>query len=605
MKTINRKYVSLADRIRERSIKQQQYDRFFSVEFFPARTVQGAKNWIKLVENYSDGDPLYCDITWHSAGNPDSNAPTSSLMMANVALNYCQLETMLHITCIDLTSEQLNQYLQRAKHYGIRNIMALRGDRHDDDHQTDNHQFQYAADLVQYIRHHYGEYFTIVVAGYPIPHPESRDKQHDRQCLKKKVSIGADYIITQLFFQCEDYVEFVNECRQIGINVPIIPGICAINSFESLVKFSKLSAVPIPSELFDRLEQVRSDQQAVQQLGINYLTNLCRQLLATNLFPGIHFYTLNQSSIIQVIKNCGLWGKCSIIPWRQSQHYQRINESIRPIFWSNRPKSYIHRTRKWTQFPTTNWSTEFSSNLDSNLTDFPQYLNFNLSPDTKKRLSECENLQQLYAIFDDFYSSTINQSTTKTTINLDRNNNDIDQNSTRQSLRRLSLPWINVVNDQYIESLYQKYGQFISKGLMVTNYLPAINDKSIRLTNWSSTEQEQHQQQLPLVIAWLRLSNTDQLRQRRRPVYIADMKTFDVWLNETYSLWNELINETPTLIINGSINEQNETNNNNKKVLAHVRNELILVCMIDNRYGHSSSSSSSSFSQLFAHIFSQ
>lgn len=332
-----------------------------------------------------------------------------------------------------------------------------------------------------------------------------------------------------------------------------------------MVKFSKLSAVPIPSELFDRLEQVRSDQQAVQQLGINYLTNLCRQLLATNLFPGIHFYTLNQSSIIQVIKNCGLWGKCSIIPWRQSQHYKRINESIRPIFWSNRPKSYIHRTRKWTQFPTTNWSTEFSSNLDStSLTDFPQYLNFNLSPDTKKRLSECENLQQLYAIFDDFYSSTINQSTTKTTINLDRNNNDIDQNSTRQSLRRLSLPWINVVNDQYIESLYQKYGQFISKGLMVTNYLPAINgynndkiiytckneknsyiyhqkeyieffihirhlsllqswlldkdyqheisfmacneDKSIRLTNWSSTEQEQHQQ-LPLVIAWLRLSS--------------------------------------------------------------------------------------------------
>lgn len=133
----NRKYVSLADRIRERSIssnsnQQQQNDRFFSVEFFPARTVQGAKNWIKLVENYSDGDPLYCDITWHSAGNPDSNAPTSSLMMANVALNYCQLETMLHITCIDLTCKQLNQYLQRAKHYGIRNIMALRGDRHDD-----------------------------------------------------------------------------------------------------------------------------------------------------------------------------------------------------------------------------------------------------------------------------------------------------------------------------------------------------------------------------------------------------------------------------------------------------------------------------------------
>lgn len=125
-------YVSLADKIRQRSSshQQQQCDRFFSVEFFPARTAQGATNWLRLVEKYADGNPLYCDITWHIAGQPGSDSPTSSLTMANVALNYCQLETMLHITCIGLTREQLQQHLERAKHYGIRNILALRGDRH-------------------------------------------------------------------------------------------------------------------------------------------------------------------------------------------------------------------------------------------------------------------------------------------------------------------------------------------------------------------------------------------------------------------------------------------------------------------------------------------
>lgn len=126
------KYVSLAEKIRQRSGQHayEKYDRFFSVEFFPARTPKGALNWIRLVEQYADGDPLYCDITWHVAGNPGLDSPTSSLTMANVALNYCQLETMLHITCIGLTCEQLGKHLERAKNYGIRNILALRGDRH-------------------------------------------------------------------------------------------------------------------------------------------------------------------------------------------------------------------------------------------------------------------------------------------------------------------------------------------------------------------------------------------------------------------------------------------------------------------------------------------
>lgn len=255
---------------------------------------------------------------------------------------------------------------------------------------------------------------------------------------------GADYIITQLFFRCEDYVRFVEECHAIGITVPIIPGICAINSYESMLKFAELSAVPIPPELLRRLEPVRSDQQAVQELGIHYLTDLCRQLLATNLFPGIHFYTLNQSSIMKVIKNCGLWRKYSIIrplPWRQACNYQRIDESIRPIFWANRPKSYIHRTRQWTEFPTTCWLVNFSMDLDPCLVNFPSYLNSNLSADAKKCLSECESIEQIYILFNHYYS-LMNWSTS----NHDKNNNDFVNGGKSQ----LSLPWIDKIDGQHI-----------------------------------------------------------------------------------------------------------------------------------------------------------
>ena len=191
--------------------------------------------------------------------------------------------------------------------------------------------FHYASDLVSFIRAEYGNYFTIVVAGYPIPHPESKSRQHDLECLKLKVDAGADFIISQLFFCAEDFIRFVTDCRRIGINVPIIPGkcpylddrnnrklvflsegICAINNYESLLKFAKLSSVPIPERLLETLEPIKSDVTAVRNYGVHYLVDLCRQLIDANVAPGLHFFTLNQSSIIDVLKALGLWKKANI-----------------------------------------------------------------------------------------------------------------------------------------------------------------------------------------------------------------------------------------------------------------------------------------------------
>ena len=103
---------------------------FFSVEFFPPRTDKGASNLIQLLDRFRDGDPYFCDITWHAAGNPGLEKPTSSITIAGVALNYCFLDTMLHVTCIGLTKADLRQHLERAKRLGIRNLLALRGDKH-------------------------------------------------------------------------------------------------------------------------------------------------------------------------------------------------------------------------------------------------------------------------------------------------------------------------------------------------------------------------------------------------------------------------------------------------------------------------------------------
>lgn len=337
--TTSSNYIPLIQRI-QRRIENADAP-FFSVEFFPPKTKAAAVNLISRFDIFRQLGPLFADITWHAAGNPEGECETSSITIAGVALNYCWLNTMLHITCIGMKKDRLGCCLERAKELGIRNILALRGDKNGQDNKVTD--FTYAADLVRYIREQYGDYFTIAVAGYPTTHPESASRAADLAHLKAKVDAGADFIITQLFFEVDVFKTFVADCRAIGITVPILPGVMPIQNYDSLEKIARVSGLTIPERILADIAPIKNNDEAVRSYGIDWTVDLCRRILAIpGLAPGIHFYTLNrEQATVSIVKALKLSTSCSVLkplPWLPPANHRRCRETVRPIFWSSRPK---------------------------------------------------------------------------------------------------------------------------------------------------------------------------------------------------------------------------------------------------------------------------
>ncbi len=160
--------------------------------------------------------------------------------------------------------------------------------------------FRYASELVRFIREKTGDTFSIGVAGYPEGHVECPDKEKDLLHLKMKVDAGAEYILTQLFFDNDDYFRFVERARKIGISIPIIPGIMPITNFIQLEKFTSMCGAKIPKPLFEKLEKMKNDLEAIRNYGVEYAVKQCEELLKNNA-PGLHFYILNQINSIQKI----------------------------------------------------------------------------------------------------------------------------------------------------------------------------------------------------------------------------------------------------------------------------------------------------------------
>jgi len=220
------KYKPLKQKVQER---YESKDPFFSFEFFPPRTANGALNLLARMERMSAGQPLFCDITWHSSGTALSPEPTSSLTFAMAMINHIGLNTMLHITSCNQTQLSIDSHLCRAKELGVSSLLLLRGDPpKGQEWNPDDHCFNYATDFVRYVRDTQGETFTIAVAGYPMGHPEGATYEEDLQHLAVKVDAGADFIITQLFFEADTFIKFVKDCRALGIHCPILPGILPI-----------------------------------------------------------------------------------------------------------------------------------------------------------------------------------------------------------------------------------------------------------------------------------------------------------------------------------------------------------------------------------------
>jgi len=344
--------LKVIDKINEQKQKGQP---FFSFEYFPPKTSEGVQNLFDRLGRMLLFDPLFIDITWGAGGSTSA----LTLEIAEQAQAVYGLETMMHLTCTNMPVEQITYALDKAKQLGVRNILALRGDPpRGEEWKKIEGGFAYAADLVKYIRERYGDYFGICVAGYPEGHSDCTSKEDDIKHLKAKVDNGADIIITQLFYDCDIFIDFVKKCREAGINVPIIPGLMPIQTYAGFKRMTTLSKTFVPQEINDALEPIKDNDEEVKKYGVKLCVEMCKKLLDFGV-EGLHFYTLNlERSVRKVLKGLQLISPDKIspfLPWAQSAAGNRLKEDVRPIFWNNRPRSYIARTGSWDEFPNGRW----------------------------------------------------------------------------------------------------------------------------------------------------------------------------------------------------------------------------------------------------------
>ena len=262
----------------------------FSFEFFPPKDIDGFDQLFKTIDNLKPLNPAFVSVTYGAGGSTRSK----TIDLVGRIKKEIGLESMAHLTCVGHNSDEILNVLGDIKKQNVDNVLALRGDppAGEINFTKPNNGFGYGVELVQFISEHFS--FCIGVAGYPEGHPESSNRKEDLFHLKKKVLAGASFIVTQLFFDNKYYFDFVANLRNIGIDVPVIPGIMPIVNLKQIKRFTKMCGATVPHDLMVRLEAVQDDPESVYQIGVDHAANQCRKLLMQGA-PGVHFYTLNRS----------------------------------------------------------------------------------------------------------------------------------------------------------------------------------------------------------------------------------------------------------------------------------------------------------------------
>jgi len=330
----------------------------FSFEYFPPKTAQGVQNLYDRMERMYDFGPKFIDITWGAGGRV---AELTSEMVAR-AQAFFGLETCMHLTCTDMGEEKVNDALKRAYNAGCTNILALRGDppRDKEKWEATDGRFRYARDLVAYIKEKYGNHFDIGVAGYPEGCDDNKNEDELLDHLKEKVDMGASFIVTQMFYDVDNFLRWVGKVRERGITIPIIPGIMPIATYASFLRRASHMNCKIPESWMQVLDPVKNDDAAVREKGKILVAELCRKIRAAGIVH-LHFYTMNLAQATRMVLEELGWLPCAerplkqALPWKQSLSLGRREEDVRPIFWRNRNKSYIMRTQDWDEFPNGRW----------------------------------------------------------------------------------------------------------------------------------------------------------------------------------------------------------------------------------------------------------
>ena len=277
----------------------------FSFEFFPPKTDEGARTLFSTIEALRPLDPAFVSLTYGAGGS----TRTRTVDLAKRIQSEIGLTVMSHITCAGSTREELVAIFRDLRQAGVENVLALRGDAPKDG-SAPTGELHYATDLVGLLRDEFD--FSVGGACYPEVHPEAADAATDLAHLAEKVARGAEFLVSQLFFDNDRYFAFVERARAAGIAVPIVPGIMPITDYRQIARFTAMCGATIPASLRAALEDRIDEPEAVAELGVAYATLQCVDLLERGA-PGIHFYTLNKSpatrAVVSAIAAAGRWDR--------------------------------------------------------------------------------------------------------------------------------------------------------------------------------------------------------------------------------------------------------------------------------------------------------
>lgn len=270
-----------------------------SIEFFPPKTPEGVEKLRTVRQQFKALKPEFCSVTYGAGGSTQEG--TFAAVREILAEG---MDAASHISCIGATQATMRENLATLKVMGVKRLVALRGDLPSG--YGAGGEFQYASDLVAFIRAETGDHFHIEVAAYPEVHPQAKSPAADLQAFVAKARAGADSAITQYFYNADAYFRFVEEVDALGVTLPVVPGIMPITSSTQLMRFSDACGAEIPRWIRLRLQAYGDDTASIKAFGLDVVSELCEQLRAGGA-PALHFYSMNQSAAtLEICKRLGL-----------------------------------------------------------------------------------------------------------------------------------------------------------------------------------------------------------------------------------------------------------------------------------------------------------
>lgn len=265
-----------------------------SFEIFPPKKETSIESIYDTIDVLSTLEPDFISVTYGAGGSSDNN----TIKIASIIKNKYKIEPLAHLTCITSSKNHIENTLENLKENNIDNILALRGDFPSDLCKSDNLQYKYASDLIKHIKEK--KHFSVGAACYPEGHIECKSLLEDLSHLKEKVSAGAEFLITQLFFHNEFFYNFREKTREFNIDVPISIGIMPVTNKNQLLKMISLCGADLPDKFIRILTKYQYNPEALKEAGIAYATEQIIDLLSYGV-DGIHIYTMNKPEIAKKI----------------------------------------------------------------------------------------------------------------------------------------------------------------------------------------------------------------------------------------------------------------------------------------------------------------